>query len=319
MEIEQEIIGFNAEGEVILRYSLMNNSGMKVTLLNIGAAVESIYLPEKGFMTLTYPSYRDYLNDALLMGKCVGRAAGRIAKSRFTIDDSSYKLSSNEGTTHLNGGVHSFGAKLWQGRTEKEMVVFSYVSAANEEGYPAELGVEVGYTLSDDGTLGVTVMGEADGDTIANIAPYIYFCIGEKMELKINAEEYLPLNNKRLPVGGVKGVEGTEFDFRDYANVNGVYDDYWMIDQKESVNRICSLRSVKSGVEMDICSSQPALFFNNCSEIEGCGVDKNGEDLRDGCAVLLVPMAVSDETLNHLILRVGQTYQHHTTYHFKTI
>lgn len=319
MEIEQEIIGFNGEGEVILRYSMSNSAGMKVTLLNVGAAVESINLPGKGCVILTYPSYKDYVNDSLFMGKCVGRVAGRVAKSRFMIDEKSYKLSSNEGTTHLNGGVNSFASKLWQGRTEKDMVVFSYVSSAGEEGYPAEFGVEVGYTLSEDGTLGVTVMGEADGDTIVNIAPFIYFQLGERMELMIKADKYVPLNTKRLSTGGVASVEATPFDFRDFRSVDGEYDDYWMRDRTQTVDEICILRSAQSGVEVEIQSSQQALFFSNCSDIEGCGVDKNGEDLKDGCAVLLVPMAVSDESLNNLILRVGQKYQHHTTYKFKSI
>lgn len=322
MEIEQEIIGFSTEGDVILRYTITNSVGVRVTLLNIGAAVESISLPEKGDITITYPSYRDYLSDALYMGKCVGRVAGRIAKSRITINDQQYKLSSNEGTTHLNGGISSFAGKLWQARSEKDMVVFSYVSSANEEGYPGEFGLEVGYTLSDDSTLGVTIVGEADTDTVANVAPFIYFTLGDDTELKINSSQYIPLNNKLLPTGTVSDVARTEYDFREFKHTaNGEYEEYWLVENhvEGEMNDVCCLRSKTRGVEIEIQSSQRALYYSSCHSIEGCGSDRNGEDLTDGCAVLLSPMAVADADNQNLILRVGQQYHHYTTYHIKTL
>lgn len=319
MEIEQEIIGFSGEGEVLIRYTLTNDAGAKVTLLNIGAAVESVSLPEKGELILSYPSYKEYMNDSLLMGKCVGRAAGRIAKSRVVIDGEVYKLSSNEGMAHLNGGVQSFGHKLWQARSERDMVVFSYVSAANEEGYPAEFGLEVGYTLSDDSTLGVTIVGEADSDTIANVAPFLYFTLGKDVQLKINSTEYVPLDAKLLPKGEMCGVEGTDYDYRTFRSVGSEIDDYWMINDFRSgvLNDCCTLRSLVKGVEVEIRSSQPALYVSSCSSIEGCGVDKNGEELENECAVLLSPMAVANGSSETIILRVGQKYHHYTTYNFK--
>lgn len=321
MEVEQEIVGFNGDGEVIIRYTLNNSVGMRVTLLNTGAAVESISLPGKGFMTLSYPSYKDYMSDSLLMGKCVGRVAGRVAKSRIVIDGEVYKLSSNEGTTHLNGGVSSFASRLWQARFEREMVVFSYVSMAGEEGYPSEFGLEVGYTLSDDNTLGMTIIGEADADTIANVAPFIYFTLGSDMELKIESSDYFPLDKKLLPKGGVESVGGTEYDYREYRSVGTDIDDYWLVDnhKEEQLNAICSLRSSSRAVELQIHSSQRALYFSSCSSIEGCGVDREGEELQDSCAVLLSPMAVAGDPSENLILRVGRKYHHYTTYNFKNL
>lgn len=317
MEIEQEIVGFNGEGEVIIRYTLTNSVGMRVTLLNIGAAVESISLTDKGFMTLSYPSYKDYMSDSLLMGKCVGRVAGRVAKSRVTIDGVTYKLSSNAGVAHLNGGVNSFGSKLWQARSERDMVVFSYVSMAGEEGYPAEFGLEVGYTLSDDNTLGVTIIGEADADTIANVAPFIYFTLGGDMELKIESSDYYSLDKELLSVS----VDDTKYDYREYKTVGTDIDNYWLVDNHNEgqLNTICSLRSLESAVELQIRSSQPALYFSSCSSIEGCGVDREGEELQDNCAVLLSPMAVAGGSYENLILRVGRKYHHYTTYNFKNL
>ena len=346
MEIEQEVLGFSSEGEVIIDYTISNSCGVKIKLSNIGAAVTSIELPinesETRNILLGYASYNEYVNDSLCIGKCVGRYAGRIAKGKFSIDENIYKLTSNEGTTHFNGGVNSFDKKIWSARTEDDMIVFSYVSAAQEEGYPAEFGLEIGYTLSDDNELGITVVGEADSDTIVNVAPYLYLNLngvgesGSDMQLKINSSEYVPLTSKLLPKGGVASVENTPMDFSNYKLVSkdsdsdfenlpssDGYDNYWLVSnwKKGTMSSICSLRSASGDVELNITSTQPALYFSSCGTIEDCGVNVIGEDFKNGDAVILSPQNISDfsddDCFVSPVLRVGEVYQHHTSYKFK--
>lgn len=350
MEIEQEVLGFSPQGEVIIKYTLTNSSKVKVTIINIGAAVTSIEMENrKGEIKnilLGYPTYKEYLSDSLYMGKCVGRYAGRIDKSRFNIDDRTYKLSSNSGTMHLNGGITPFSQKIWSSRVEQDMVVFSYVSAPLEEGYPGEFGLEVGYSLSEESELQITVIGEADEDTIVNIAPFLYFNLngvsgssnGLDMELKIYSSEYVPLTSKMLIKGGVASVENTPMDFTDYKIISKDidhdfenlqfsqgYDNYWNIDkwQKGAMNDVCSLRSISSGIEVEVKSTQPSLYFSSCGEIEYCGVDVDGNDLKNCAAVIVSPQNISnlvdDKIFISPILRLGDTYQHNTIYKFNKL
>lgn len=318
MNIEQHIIGFSSEGEVVLRYVLTNENGMTVTLLNVGAAVESIISPDGFPLTITYPSYTNYMSDSLQMGKIVGRAAGRVAKGRVEMNDNIYKLTSNEGTTHLNGGVSSFGAKIWQARGEENMVVFSYLSPSNEEGYPAEFGVEVGYTLTEDNELCVTVIGESNGDTIVNIAPFIYFSLGNNREIKIFGKKIVDLGKKSLPLGSLSDVKDTIYDFSCYRSINEEYSDYWQIDPEDSsiLKDICSLRSEEKTVEICVRSTQSMLFMDSCDEIEGCGFNNKGEELVDREGLLIVPLNVAYDNINRLLLKEGERYQHHTVYRF---
>lgn len=318
MDIEQHIIGFSSEGEVVLRYVLTNKNGMVVTLLNIGATVESILSPDQMALTITYPSYTNYLSDSLYMGKIVGRAAGRIAKGRVEINDKVYKLTSNEGTTHYNGGVSSFGSKNWQARGEDNMVVFSYLSPSNEEGYPAEFGVEVGYTLTDDNELCVTVVGKGDSDTIVNIAPFIYFLLENDSEIKIFGKKVVDFGKKSLPLGSLSDVKETIYDFSCYSPIKEEYSDYWEIDpnNENRLKDICSLRSEEKKVEINIRSTQSMLFMDSCDEIEGCGFNNKGEELVDREGLLLVPMNVAYDGVNRLLLNEGERYEHHTVYRF---
>ncbi|MEG0500389.1 MAG: hypothetical protein RR550_04610, partial [Rikenellaceae bacterium] len=109
--------------------------------------------------------------------------------------------------------------------------------------------------------------------------------------------------------------------YRSYKPLLPDTDDYWMVDnyREEVLNSVCSLRSEENGIEMEIRSSQPALYVSSCSSIEGCGTGSNGEELKEGCAVLLAPMAVANGANENLILRVGQHYHHYTTYNFKNL
>ncbi len=314
MELEQHIVGFTSEGEVIIRYTMTNSSGMRVTLLNCGAAIESITSPLERELTITYPSYKEYLSDSLSMGKCVGRYAGRIAKGALTIDEINYKLSSNEGTTHLNGGVSSFSSKLWQARSEGDMVVFSYISPNGEEGYPGELGVEIGYTLTDNNELSVTIMGESDNSTIVNIAPFVYFSFGSEARLSINATKQVVLGRKSIPTG-----ELSELDLREPQVINQEIDDYWLIEDNSPniIKHHATLESGDGEVKLEVRSTQPMLYVSSCDDIEGCGFNSKGEELSSREATLLAPMNIAYNSINRVLLRGGERYHHQTIYAFK--
>ncbi len=319
MEIEQHIVGFTPEGDVILRYTLTNNSGLSVTLLNSGAAIESIIAPNGKRLTLSYPDVKDYLSDSLYMGKCVGRYAGRIAKGSIELDGVKYKLTSNERTTHYNGGINSLASKLWQARYEDDMIVFSYISPASEEGYPSELGIEVGYTLTENNELSITVMAESDGKTVANIAPFIYFTLGEDSEIMINSNSYVELDNKLLPNGNISEAHDTIYDFSEYKAITDEYDDYWIVDfERESiVKHHATLRSKESGVEVDILSTQPLLYMSSCDTIEGCGFNYNGEEFKEREAVLIAPQNIAYDTIDRVVIDKGERYHQQTIYKFK--
>ncbi len=317
MEIEQHIVGFTEEGEVILRYTLTNSCGMVVTLLNYGAAIESIKSPAGNHLTITYPSYKDYISDSLMMGKCVGRCAGRIAKGAIDINGIKYRLSTNEGTTHLNGGVVGFSSRLWQARSEQDMVVMSYLSPASEEGYPSELGVEVGFTLTENNELSVTVMAASEGTTIVNIVPYVYFSYSDGDMITINGDMYLELNRRGIPNGELLPTKETIYDFSAPKRVDNEYDDYWIIelDNDNVLKEHATL--YRSGVEVNIRSTQPVLNMSSCSDIEGCGYSIYGEELQNGDGVLLVPLNVPFDTADRLLLNEGDKYHHQTVYAFK--
>ena len=119
MSITTRPFGQTAQGETVTQYILTNKTGATVKLINYGANLTSLTVPDRegkladvvtGFDTL-----EGYLKPHGSMGDTIGRYGNRIAKGRFTLDGVTYQLAINNGENHLHGGLVGFSAKLWEG------------------------------------------------------------------------------------------------------------------------------------------------------------------------------------------------------------
>ena len=175
MNIEVKTWGKTPDNKDIKLYTLTNANGVKVQLSDIGAGIVSIVTPDRyGHMediALGYPHPWDYYNDGPCAGKIPGRFANRIANGRFKIDDIEYQLELNtsDGKHHLHGGSIGFANQKWASRLVGESVVFTYLSADGEAGYPAELVAKVRYTLNDENELNIHLSAYSSGATIVNL------------------------------------------------------------------------------------------------------------------------------------------------------
>ena len=149
MKIEQKVWGFTEAGEAVVLYTMTNAGGAYVQLTNLGASIVAVGVPDRDGKIVDvatgYADFKDYAFDSNYFGKTIGRFANRIAEGRFTLNGTEYRLAVNNGRNHLHGGIKNFGEVLWEGRVETNRVVFSYISADGEEGYPGNVGVEVVY------------------------------------------------------------------------------------------------------------------------------------------------------------------------------
>ncbi|RYY21569.1 MAG: galactose-1-epimerase, partial [Chitinophagaceae bacterium] len=141
---------------VIKSYTISNN-WMDITICTLGCTITSINVPGKNSVrrniVLCYEDPRGYLDDSFYVGCTVGRVAGRISGSRFTIDGQSFRLSPNDGNTgnHLHGGMIGFNKKIFEVvSSEVSSLTMYYQSADGEEGYPGEVKLWVTVSLSDE-------------------------------------------------------------------------------------------------------------------------------------------------------------------------
>jgi aldose 1-epimerase len=161
--IEKELFGTTAEGKEVDRYTLSNDSGMKVHIITFGGIITHLYVPNAtgglNDVVLGYDSLSDYEKGSPYFGALIGRYGNRIADGTFTLDDQTYSLVQNDGKNHLHGGTKGFDKVVWSATSrienDKAVLQLNYLSKDMEEGYPGNLNTEVSYTLTKDNILEV--------------------------------------------------------------------------------------------------------------------------------------------------------------------
>lgn len=90
MKITHKIETYTSDGEPVLRFTVMNSSGVYMEFTNWGARWITASVPDvQGALDnvlIGYDSLAGYLEDSYYMGATIGRFANRIADASFTID-----------------------------------------------------------------------------------------------------------------------------------------------------------------------------------------------------------------------------------------
>src|SRR5437660_9340432 len=139
--------GQTADGRPVELFTLTNIHGIEVRLTNYGGIITSLKTPDRtgrfDDIVLGYDSLTGYLHDSPYFGAIVGRYGNRIARGRFTLDETTYRLAVNNGPNSLHGGLRGFDKVVWNAKLFRNEagigVALDYTSAHMEEGYPGTL------------------------------------------------------------------------------------------------------------------------------------------------------------------------------------
>jgi len=300
VRIQSEPFGETKEGVPITRYLLSNDRGMTISIINYGATVTSIELPDRDKKTanvvLGFPTLDGYLGKDPYFGCIVGRFANRIAKGKFTLNGKSYTLAINDGPNHMHGGLKSFSDVVWSARPatpsadgKSAGLELMYESRDGEEGYPGNVKTTVIYTLTDANELRIDYRAVSDKPTIINLTSHIYWNLkgagsGEIFNevLKLNADRYLPADGTLIPTGELKSVKGTPMDFTspmqmgarlkevDGGGVKG-YDLCYVLNPRSEPLKEAAARveDPDSGRVLEIFTTEPGIQFYTGNQLTG--------------------------------------------------
>src|SRR5699024_11984814 len=85
-------------------YTLTNDKGMSVSILDFGGIITAIRVPDHKWKTenvvLGYKNHADYEQNPNFFGALIGPVAGRIQDASFELDGKRYPLEPNEGDHH---------------------------------------------------------------------------------------------------------------------------------------------------------------------------------------------------------------------------
>lgn len=287
MSIEKSLFGKTGCGKEIYLYSLENQKGMKAQVINYGAILVRLYVPDKNGkfedIVLGYDKLEDYYGNSANFGATIGPNANRIANASFVLEGVTYKLDVNDGPnnlhSHANLGYHK---KVWDAQEADNSIIFSLEAPDGEMGFPGNKKITVTYTLTEDNELRIHYHATSDKDTIINMTNHTYFNLaghdaGEICDhvLTIHAGNYTPVVAGAIPTGEIAPVAGTPMDFTsprrigdriddnfEQLKLTGGYDHNWVLDGKEGVLRhIATVEEPSTGRIMKTYTDLPGVQF----------------------------------------------------------
>lgn len=349
--IRSEAFGQLPDGRKVTRWHLENNSGAGLTIMDLGATILTLKVPDRNGkmddVVFGFDSAAPYLTDSPYFGSVVGRFANRIAKGQFTLDGKTYTLATNNGPNHLHGGKVGFDKRIWAGEKvdtkEGPGVKFTLVSPDGEEGYPGEVTVSVTYVWTNDNRLIVDYGASSTKSTPFNVSQHSYWNLGGagsaktvlNHELRIDADRFLPVDSTLIPTGELASVEGTPFDFRkskpigrDISVVNeqlkfgGGFDHNWVLNGS-GFRIAATLTDPANGRSMEISTSEPGLQFYSGNFLSGKVTGKDGNAYPYRSAIALetqhFPDSPNQTGFPDAILTPGEKYESRTMFAFKTV
>lgn len=344
MKLKRESIG-NLGNEEIIKYSVDNEKGLKVSILNLGATITEIKTIDRngefGHIVLSYEDEKNYIENPSYYGATVGRTAGRIDKGRFTLNDNEYILNKNYGVNSGHGGSVGFNKKIWNVNAieteEKITLEFSYLSKDLEEGYPGNLEIKVSYEITEDNKLIFKIQGVSDKDTLMNITNHCYFNLsGDYKEdilnhtLKMNCDRFLAIDENGGVTGEIIPVNNTEFDFIEEKKIGQDiegsskqmklgygYDHPFMLNENEKGN--VELYDEKSGRYMKVTTEYPCVVVYSQNFIDGL-VLKEGKETKKRNGICLEvqypPIGYNESFKEFSILKAHEIFNKETIYEF---
>lgn len=340
MKIAQKPFGTTGDGRAVVAYTMENDDGMTVTLLDYGATIQSLVVMGRD-VVLGYDTIGEYEANEGYLGAAIGRVGNRIAKGQFVIDGTSYQVPVNDGPNSLHGGTTGFDKRTWTVSELEDGLCFTYVSPDGEEGYPGELTTKITYSLTNDNELILDYQATTTVTTPISLTNHAYFNLnghdsGDVLdhELMLVAETYAENDPDTLPTGRLIEVGDTAFDFRrarrigegigadDYqlAYFHG-YDHNFVLGDKPpgevEVTRFGELRV--PDLKMEMFTDQPGVQFYAGNFLGPWG-GKGGAVYRNhGGACFETqnwPDAVNRKEFPPALLYPGEVYTSRTIYKF---
>jgi aldose 1-epimerase len=338
-------------GQAVSVYTLTNARGSQVKITNFGGIVMSIKVPDRqgklGDVVLGYDSPSGYFGNpgGTYFGALIGRYANRIAKGKFTLDGKTYHLAINNAPNTLHGGKVGFNQKVWTA-TPLHMahgvgLALRLFSPNGEENFPGDLTVKVVYTFTDDNALKIDYTATTNKDTVINLTNHSYFNLngagsGPILDnrIMINANKYTPMDATSIPLGPLRSVAGTPFDFRHPtaigARINQPnqqlaygrgYDHNFVLNRHGSgLSLAARVYAPRTGRVMTVYTTQPGIQLYTGNFLDGTLRGKGGKVYVHRSALCLetqhFPDSPNEPSYPTTTLKPGQVYHQTTVYHF---
>lgn len=345
MGVVKEKFGVTKDGKDVYAFTMSNANGMSAKVINYGAILVSLMVPDKNGnvddVVLGFDSLEKYFDNGSFFGATIGPSANRIGGACFEIDGKTYHIDDNDGGNNLHShreeGYHK---RVWDAEEGINSVKFTLEGKDGEMGFPGNKRVSVTYSLSDDNELKLSYHVSSDQNTIVNMTNHTYFNLAghkagkiEDHLLQLNASHYTPTFAGSIPTGEIAPVAGTPFDFTtekpigqdinadsEQLKIGQGFDHNFVIDDADgTVREIAEAEDPVSGRKMKVFSSLPGVQFyaGNCIA-EETGKENTVYGPRKGFCLetQYYPDTIHHSNFPSAVFGPGKDYESVTIYQF---
>jgi len=326
LEITQSNFGLLKSDQKAQLYTLTNTQGTTIEITNFGGIIVSISTVDKANdladIVLGYDTVTDYENDPYYLGAVIGRYAGRIDQGTLPIDGRTYQLDLNSPDSQLHSGVNALNKQLWQATTQQHKstvsLILEYTCPDGSNGFPGDVDFCVKYTLNNENKFDIEYFAKTNKATVVNLTQHSYFNLSGHEhghildhQVLINADYFLPMDERVYPTGEIKSVKDTAHDFTHLRQVGDAidsndeqviigkgYDNYWLLNEsaiKENESAAQVIDTI-SGRHMTVFSDQPCIILYTANYIDGSQVGKNDVCYQERAGLCLETMRVYDHS-----------------------
>lgn len=263
-------IGISRDSQDVFAIDIWNGA-LSATILTWGGVVQDLRLAGHDTpLVLGFKKFKQYPRYSPYFGAVVGRYANRINKGDVLIDGTRHQLDTNFLGKHLlHGGKTGYGTRDWDLVDHAHnFVELRLRDPDGMMGFPGNVDVNLRYEITDGATLALSISAYTDAPTLFNPAHHSYFCLDDSNDVRghkihIAADHYLPVDAEFIPTGEIAPVTGTSFDLRQSRVIGDQAFDhnYCLAQGRRDLQPIATLASPKSGVSMEVATTEPGLQF----------------------------------------------------------
>ena len=263
-------IGVSHDNQDVFAIDIWSGS-LSATILTWGAVVQDLRLAgHEPPLVLGFKKFKYYPRHSPYFGAIVGRYANRISDGQAKIAGRPHQFDTNFLGKHcLHGGTIGYGVRDWAlSDHAHDFVELHLTDPDGMMGFPGNVDLRTRYEISDGATLAITITASSDTTTLFNPAHHSYFCLDgsndiRSHEIRISADHYLPVDDEAIPTGEIATVTGTRFDLRwpSLIGDTGFDHNFCLGAERGPLRHVASVRSTKSGVAMQVATTEPGLQF----------------------------------------------------------
>jgi len=334
------------DGTAVSRYCLRNEQGVTVSLLDLGAVIHEIIVPDRtgqlADITLGFATAQGYAESTTYFGAVIGRCANRIKDGAFELAGQPYQLAKNNGANHLHGGLFGFDKRLWTvDSLTADSIEFSLISVDGDQGYPGTLFVSVCYRLDNNNQLSIEYRATTDQETLVNLTQHAYFNLSGQLgstvldhQVQIFADHYTPIDASLIPTGAIAPLAGSLLDLTqatlladvidkpdEQLLLAGGYDHNYVLNSAGDLTQPAAIvRHRASGRVLTLYTDQPGMQFYSGNFLNGNALGKSAIAYPKRSGLCLetqrFPDAPNQPDFPSVTLRTGETWHSTTVFRF---